>query len=134
MNLVLCPCGSKKSLEACCGRFISGKESARTPEQLMRSRYTAHALGGHGEYLVSTWLMAKELGLTAASFQEHIVHWQKLEVIRSAQRGDLEEVEFRAYFYSADAGANRALEVHHERSRFKRIKGVWYYVEAISTQ
>jgi len=51
----------------------------------MRSRYTAHKLGGYGEYLVGTWLMAIELGLTAASFSEHTVNWQKLEVLNTSQ-------------------------------------------------
>lgn len=123
-----CPCGSDKNLRHCCARFLDAKEQPKTPEQLMRSRYTAHAIGGYAEYLVSTWLTAVELGLTASSFSEHSVNWKKLEVLSSSQRGDLGLVEFNAYFYSPDSSE---LQVHHERSSFKRIKGLWYYVEAL---
>jgi len=99
----------------------------------MRSRYSAHVLlsqgaRGYAEYLVNTWLMAVELGLTAASFAEHTVNWQKLEVLHTAQRGDHGEVEFKAYFYPRDSTTE--LHVHHEHSVFKRVKGLWFYVEA----
>lgn len=123
-----CPCGSLKSFSNCCGRFLGGAEKAKTPEQLMRSRYTAHALGGYGEYLVSTWLSAVELGLTAAAFGEHNVDWKKLEVLSASQKGDDGEVEFRAYYQPA---GNDTLLIHHEHSLFKRINGVWYYTEAL---
>jgi len=96
----------------------------------MRSRYTAHALGGYGDYLVRSWLAAADLGLNAAAFAEHSVDWHKLEVLQSSQKGDEGEVEFNAFFYPA--GSN-VLQVHHERSMFKRIKGIWYYVEAITS-
>lgn len=95
----------------------------------MRSRYSAHALGGYGDYLVNTWLTTAELGLNAASFEEHKVNWQKLEVLHASQRGDLGRVEFKAWFYPPDSNE---LQVHHERSAFKRVKGLWYYVEALS--
>jgi SEC-C motif-containing protein len=100
----------------------------------MRSRYSAHMLlgqgqCGYGDYLASTWLMAVELGLSAASFAGHTVNWQKLEVLNATQYGDLGEVEFNAYFY-ADASPRDQMQVHHERSLFRRIQGTWYYVEA----
>jgi len=128
MNQICCPCGSRKSYATCCGRFLDGGERAHTPEQLMRSRYTAHALGNHGDYLVCTWLSAVELGLTAESFAEHRVNWQRLEIVGRSQRGDIGTVEFRAYFLEADSAE---MKVHHERSLFKRIDGVWFYIEAM---
>lgn len=39
-----CPCGSKLLLVDCCLPLLAGKQYAQTAEQLMRSRYTAHAL------------------------------------------------------------------------------------------
>ena len=48
-----CPCGGE-DLETCCGRFIHGAEQPQTPEQLMRSRYTAYALAEE-TYLRATW-------------------------------------------------------------------------------
>jgi SEC-C motif domain protein len=137
MNTELfCPCGSKKPFAKCCGRFLEDGERAKTPEQLMRSRYTAHVLlntgkRGYGDYLVSSWLMAAELGLTAASFSENRVNWQKLEILDTMQHGDYGEVEFKAWFYPHARLQGGEPDVHHERSRFKRVNGIWFYVEPI---
>ena len=49
----LCPCGSGLTLAECCGPKIAG-EPAATPEALMRSRYTAYALGDDA-YVLATW-------------------------------------------------------------------------------
>ena len=95
----------------------------------MRSRYTAHVLGGQGEYLVATWLLAKDLGLTAASFEEHRVNWQRLDVLAARQQGNEGWVEFKAWFLPAEGGE---LQVHHEHSLFRRQDGTWYYVEALT--
>jgi len=41
-----CPCGTEIPLDACCGRLLRRAAEAATPEELMRSRYTAYAVGG----------------------------------------------------------------------------------------
>jgi SEC-C motif domain protein len=147
-----CPCGSKKSFADCCGRFLDAGENPRTPEQLMRSRYSAYCLGHYGEYLVRTWLTAVELGYSAADFNkepEQKVRWQKLEIVKSTQKGNLGTVEFKAYFVESNSlsfvkgegrgedlqkgGRGEDLKVHHERSLFKRIDGRWFYVEPLSS-
>ena len=96
----------------------------------MRSRYTAYFFGGFGSYLFNTWFRARELGLKAEELSLPSVNWQRLEVLNTSQSGDQGEVEFRAYFYDGNPGS-RKLQFMHERSLFKRIKGVWYYVNAI---
>jgi SEC-C motif-containing protein len=50
---VKCPCHSKKRYGECCGPLHKGTRTAATPEELMRSRYSAFALG-EVDYLVST--------------------------------------------------------------------------------
>lgn len=47
-----CPCGSGKSYAACCAREHGG-EPAASPERLLRSRFSAYALG-LVDYLVAT--------------------------------------------------------------------------------
>ncbi|GAA5316213.1 MAG: YchJ family protein [Candidatus Pelagadaptatus aseana] len=128
MNSV-CVCGSEKPFDKCCGRFLSGKQDAKTPEQLMRSRYSAYALGGHGEYLMKTWLPAMARNLTALELNQKTLEWVALEVIGKNQKGDEGEVEFRASFIN-DQGDR---EVMHELSSFKRINGLWYYVGGVVT-
>src|SRR6186713_2086080 len=50
--MTICPCGSEKSFDACCGPLIAGAPAA-TAEALMRSRYTAYARGDI-DYILST--------------------------------------------------------------------------------
>lgn len=119
-----CLCGSQKSFAKCCSRFIDGEQLARTPEQLMRSRYCAYALGGYGEYLLSTWFPATASGLSVPSLSERTVNWNGLEVLGKSQTGDDGMVEFIAQFRDAD-GEQQAM---HEKSIFKRVQGRWLYV------
>lgn len=105
----------------------------------MRSRYTAYALGGHGDYLLQTWFPATAKGLTAEQLSERSVNWQRLDVLDKSQEGDNGTVEFKAYFSRSASAAEctaevaadfEALEVLHEVSEFKRVGGRWYYVGA----
>lgn len=121
----ICFCDSGKPFNKCCERLLSGSANATTPKQLMRSRYTAYALGNYGEYLLSTWLPETAKGLTSESLSEKGLEWVKLEILNSHQKGDAGTVEFKAY-YKTKAGE---LNVLHELSRFQRIERRWYYVD-----
>jgi SEC-C motif-containing protein len=119
-----CYCGSGKRFDACCARFLSGAREARTPEQLMRSRYCAYVLGGHGEYLLRTWFPATARGLTAAALSRRDCEWLALEVLGKKQRGDQGLVEFKARYRDRE----HREEVLHEKSVFQRSGGRWLYV------
>jgi len=120
----LCPCNSRKLFEDCCGRFLNGGQQAKTPEQLMRSRYSAYALGNYGEYLLHTWFPATARGLTAKSLSQRNYEWLCLEIIAKEQKGDQGQVEFTAGFRDE----NGIRRVMHEKSVFQRIAGRWLYV------
>jgi SEC-C motif-containing protein len=124
-----CTCGSGKAADRCCDRFLNGGDHARTPEQLMRSRYTAYARGGLGEYLLHTWHPATAAGLSVPQLSERSHDWERLEVMARSQSGDNAEVEFRAW-YRDDAGD---LQCQHELSQFNRLAGRWLYVGAITS-
>jgi SEC-C motif-containing protein len=153
-SISLCPCGSAKLFRLCCGQYLGVDESvttrhaktkhvktkyAKTPEKLMRSRYTAYALGGYGEYLLMTWLPDTAQGLTVEALSEKTVSWQQLDIINKSQQGDTGTVEFKASFVNdkvndidIDIDSDKAeLEVMHEISRFKRIDGRWFYVDGV---
>src|SRR2546429_6760422 len=53
MDGLACPCGLGDGYESCCGRLHAGAP-APTAESLMRSRYSAFAVGDAG-YLLRTW-------------------------------------------------------------------------------
>ena len=76
-----CPCQSGKGFPSCCGRFLAQGLLARTPEQLMRSRFSAFALGGFGAYLLATWAPESVAGMTAESLSEPSLDWSGLEIV-----------------------------------------------------
>ncbi len=125
MSITACRCDSGKPLARCCGPFLSGREQARTPKQLMRSRYTAYALGGHGDYLMKTWHPGTVGPLSAEILDEVTLDWRGLEILDEDQKGDRGRVDFKAT-YVDEAGNSH---VHHEHSAFLRVKGKWLYVE-----
>lgn len=128
MSNDLCPCSSGLALSSCCGRYHAG---ARAPDavSLMRSRYSAFALG-LTDYICSTTHPAQQPALDMADIASwsRANHWLRLEVHREApvrSQPPQHLVEFSAHYRDA-AGQ---LQVHHELSRFVRIKGNWYFIQ-----
>lgn len=116
-----CPCGSGAPLAVCCGRFLEGKADAPDAERLMRSRYSAF-VGERGDYLLATWHASRRP--PAIDFDTG-AKWLGLEVRRHQSTGpDSAEVEFVARWRVG----GRAVRLH-ERSRFVREGGRWYYVD-----
>jgi SEC-C motif-containing protein len=129
---VTCPCGGP-DLARCCGPFIAGAAVPDSPEQLMRSRYTAYTQRNEA-YLLQTWHQTTRP--TESIFAENEkLQWLGLEVksaLRLRQRKvnpDEDFVEFVARF-RVDGRGQRL----HELSRFLRepdADGIlrWYYVD-----
>jgi SEC-C motif-containing protein len=117
-----CPCGSARAYAACCGPLHDGAP-APTAEAVMRSRYTAYALG-LDDHVFRTWHPRTRPGdLTP----DPGVIWTGLEVLAAEAGGpddDRGVVEFRAHFRTA-AGP----QALHEVSRFERRGGRWVYVD-----
>jgi SEC-C motif-containing protein len=130
MKPIDCPCGSGKNFQGCCGPWLSGNKSAPTAEALMRSRYTAYVLKDV-DYLVKTTMPAsREPGLAddIRSWMNQVT-WQKLHVLNTTDGGRSDNegtVEFIAEFIGPH-GADR----HHERSLFKKVRGIWFYAATI---
>ncbi|WP_210415853.1 YchJ family protein [Humibacter ginsenosidimutans] len=124
-----CPCGSGDAYGVCCAPFHRGETIAPTAEHLMRSRYAAFAVDD-AEYLTATWhpsTRPRELDLDAN------VQWRRLDIVDTVAGGETDaagEVEFRAYWRTLPTpGVPRDGGVLHERSRFARERGRWYYVD-----
>lgn len=120
-----CPCGSAKKYIECCGRFISGHQHASTPEELMRSRYTAYTQANI-DYIVQTMKSPAADGFDPVSAKEWAeqTQWIKLEVLRSSISDTLGVVEFKAHFSLSDKTT-----ILHEISEFHLEEGRWYYVD-----
>ncbi|NNC12401.1 YchJ family protein [Planctomonas sp. JC2975] len=124
-----CPCGSGSTYAQCCAPLHRGVATAGTAERLMRSRYSAFAVGD-AAYLRATWhpsTRPRDLELDPE------VEWRRLVIVDTAAGGEADdsgEVEFRAFWRTLPApGRARDGGVLHERSRFIRERGRWYYVD-----
>ena len=124
-----CPCGrmdAKKRAVAyadCCGRFVDhfNDDPAPDAEHLMRSRYSAFVLE-RADYLLATWHSSTR---PASMDFDACAKWLGLEVREHKATGtDTAEVEFVAR-YRLDGRAVRL----HERSRFVREDGRWFYMD-----
>lgn len=125
MNSTLCHCDSGKPFTKCCKPFIEGTARPKTPKQLMRSRYSAYAAGGYGNYLLDTWHPDARASLNALSLSAKSQDWQSLEIVHAQQENNWAMIEFRATYLN-QKGAEL---VHHELSRFVRVSGHWYYID-----
>ncbi|MDT7799806.1 MAG: motif domain protein [Actinomycetota bacterium] len=119
-----CPCGLAESYAACCGRFHDGGLAAPTAELLMRSRFSAFAVGDTA-YLLRTWhpdTRPRKLALDPGQ------EWTRLEILARTGGGLLHNegtVEFRAHY--RHRGRDAFME---ENSRFRREAGQWVYLDA----
>ena len=93
-NELICPCGSPLALDECCGRYHQGA-AAPDPEALMRSRYSAFALGLN-TYLLATWHPSTRPEVLEP---DPDTAWKSLVIVHAepalAHRG---QVHFRAFF------------------------------------
>jgi len=119
-----CVCCSGKPFKQCCLPFLNQKKIAPTPEKLMRSRFSAYALGGYGEYLLLTWLPIMTQGLDVAELSQRDTQWQSLRILNARQKGDDGYIGFSADYLDGD---NKMMN-YQESSVFKRINGKWLYV------
>jgi SEC-C motif-containing protein len=106
---------------ACCGRFLDESLPVPDAEHLMRSRYSAFVLG-RADYLLASWHTSTRpvsLGL------EPDIKWLGLEV-REHRPNDADHAEVEFVARSRVAGRGQRL---HERSRFVREGGRWFYVD-----
>jgi len=122
-----CPCGSQKSYKECCGVFHAGVLPS-SPEQLMRSRYTAYFLGD-ADYIMSTTHPGNPLfEVDREKWKKKILEFssltefRSLEVLDSEQRGDFGTVTFIAYLFQGDQEVS-----FKEKSEFRRENGKWFY-------
>lgn len=94
-----------------------------TAEALMRSRFAAFARGD-AAHLLATWHPSTR---PATLDLAENPAWRALQIVDTVAGGPQDVagvVEFRASYRDADGGG-----VLHERSRFVREHGLWFYVD-----
>lgn len=113
-----CPCGSGKPFSVCCQPLISNQQQAHTPEQLMRSRYTAYVIGDL-PYIRKTWhrdYCPADLSL------EGLPEFIRLQVVSHHHSDNEGFVHFRAFY-----NAQGELTWMEEQSQFVKLGERWLY-------
>jgi SEC-C motif-containing protein len=121
---VVCLCDLGLAYAECCGLFHSGEKKPETAVALMRSRFTAFALG-NAAYLQETWDVTARPKLI--DFSKEQVDWQRLEIISTKKGGSKDVkgiVEFKAH-YLQDGEAHVMTEI----SQFIKRSGSWFYLD-----
>ncbi|RKT68350.1 SEC-C motif-containing protein [Saccharothrix variisporea] len=120
-----CPCGLGEPYESCCGPLHHGTKPAPTAEALMRSRFTAFALGNE-PYLLQTWhptTRPKRIDFDPDQHWTHLVVHDRTDGTPFHTTGT---VEFTAHYrYQGEP------QELHENSRFVRENNRWLYVEPV---
>lgn len=119
-----CPCGRGVRYGDCCGVLHAG-EAAPTAERLMRSRYSAFALGLDA-YLLRSWHPSTR----PSDFEtDPEIRWQRL-IIESTEAGGPFDDSGRVTFTAIARGPEGRIE-QFERSRFVREHGHWLYLDEL---
>lgn len=127
----LCPCGSQTTYDQCCGIYIDTKVYPQTPEQLMRSRYTAYSLANI-DYIIKTMKGIPLTNFNANEAKEwaQSITWLRLQVLQAyLETPEKGFVEFSAAFIDRNT-----LKVIHELSEFHKENDVWFYVHGINKE
>jgi len=119
-----CWCGHGPTYQSCCEPIVSGQRPAATAEELMRSRYSAFAVGDN-RYLLESWdPNTRPTSITISPGQR----WTQLQIVASSAGGSRDKfgtVEFIAHYVDGSAPG-----ILRERSLFRRHQGQWVYVDA----
>lgn len=118
-----CPCTSGDTFDSCCGPIIGGRAFAPTAERLMRSRFTAFAIGDRDHLLRSWHPSTRPAGLEL----DPDARWTRLDILEKEGGGPFDTtgvVAFDAHFREEGVPGRM-----RERSRFVREARVWMYVD-----
>ena len=131
-----CPCGSGNNFTQCCDLIITNKKFAQSPEQLMRSRYSAYAIN-NAEYIYKTYAKQSQVAQSINEIKDWAEQttWLKL-VIHSASTFDskhgestLPTVHFSAYYQHQ----NKYYQLT-EKSKFCFEHEQWRYLDGEVSQ
>jgi SEC-C motif-containing protein len=112
------------TFENCCQLYIDGTKKTPTAEALMRSRYSAYAIG-NADYLVATTHSSTRKKHKKSDILEWSKsnNWKRLKIINSTET----IVKFSAYYIDNHLKA----QIHTEESTFIYEEENWFYVDGV---
>lgn len=124
---MLCPCGTKRSYTSCCEPLILDKAKAESPEQLMRSRYTAYALQSI-PYIYDTYAKISQKQQTIKDIEAwaNDTKWLNLRIVTVSDyiKNDKPTVQFEAIYKNEGV-----LYRMSEKSSFIKENDTWRYLD-----
>lgn len=138
-----CPCGSQFSFKQCCSLVIEKKLEAKSPEQLMRSRYSAYATNA-ADYIYHTYAQPSRALQSIVDIDEwaNATTWLKLIVHSASDFSsnhctiDESSTDFSADINSLPNVCFSAFYQHQgsyflmkETSRFVKENNQWRYLD-----
>lgn len=133
-----CPCGSGQKFKKCCDLFITGAALPETPEQLMRSRFTAYVTG-NAAYVYDTTHPENE-AIKETSREQFLLetkeYCRRVEftglTVHEATGPDeqgVAHVKFTARYQAAGKE-----DSFSEDSTFVRLNGRWVYRDGVMSE
>lgn len=128
-----CPCTSGAEYADCCEPIVRQQKKALTAEQLMRSRYSAYALGELDWIVESQSPDGRQFVDREATAQwSKRATWHRMEVL-GVQGGAADDtegfVDFKAYYTIAGEDIT-----HHEVASFRKEDDTWYFVDGVEVK
>lgn len=122
-----CYCNKPLAFESCCEPLILGKQMANSPEELMRSRFSAYVIQNY-DYILATYAPVQRIKLSLNELIDSAAStkWLRLFVHNSEQKNTSGKVEFSAY-YQLDG----QVYLMHETSDFIFENKQWYYTTGL---
>lgn len=129
MKQLLCPCHSQKLYSICCKPFHEGTQAADNALELMRSRYSAYALGLIS-YIIKTThptnpLFKKRAEMRQADILQfcHAMQFEGLDIVEFIDGKEKAFVTFVAHLMQSGRDAT-----FQETSTFYKVDNFWFYV------
>ena len=120
-----CPCQSGLEYEKCCAPLHKNFKEAKSPQSLMRARYSAY-VNSNIDFIVATHHPDKVGGFDREEAENWAdeSEWLGLKIIDSSEQGDSGEVLFECSY-----GLDGETHLHRERSSFRKWEGSWYFYD-----
>lgn len=129
----ICPCGSKKPYQECCGLYHLGKSYPQDPLNLMKSRYSAYALGLADYIIKTTHPLNPRYEKDKEAWKKDILTFSNntqflgldiLEVLPKRDSDGIAVVMFKVHLKQGSQDTSFT-----ERSYFAELEGKWLYLD-----
>lgn len=131
-----CPCGSGHTYETCCKPYHEKQTVPETPEQMMRSRYTAFVLGLVDYIIATTHRQSESYSKATAFWREQLRRYCKqtefvgLEVLSASPvtpQSTQGTVHFIASLKLDPITKPETVTRQEEHSQFLKVGGRWLF-------